>query len=340
MKEFVLIHQGHRRRLAVPSEQAEPQREAFELLPTFTKAGRVWKFAVETLVRSGMGLGFFERVNDQFLLTEHIRCSDWVSTVGALLESKIESVVFVFPYDTERSKFSSILYLDTSQKLFVKFAWNEPERMELVTERRALETLRSSRFDNVRFPALVRSESVLGGILNVYNFEHRPSTPCRVWGASSEGAWREIVNHTRAVVPVSQLDWIRSCRRLEWWPTDLLKNEKMEIVVSAAHGDYAPWNLRICNDGSVFLHDWEQYEPTAPYLLDPVHFVLQDLVLVRRWSPSKVARRLKELLISVSNSNNVTLDLMLALGFLRVHKSSVRTEVLDAISVSLLDELS
>ena len=62
-----------------------------------------------------------------------------------------------------------------------------------------------------------------------------------------------------------------------------------ELPASMVHGDFAPWNLRIC-DGQLFVFDWEYAEACGNPLQDFLHFhliprALQRWPLRTRWMP-------------------------------------------------------
>jgi hypothetical protein len=79
------------------------------------------------------------------------------------------------------------------------------------------------------------------------------------------------------------------------------------------------------------LYDWEQFEPVAPQLVDPIHFFLQESILIHRWRPSKIAKKLSEFISVLRTAEKSTLDVLLALAFLRVKKTSVERSFLDLL---------
>src|SRR5271154_1155270 len=52
-----------------------------------------------------------------------------------------------------------------------------------------------------------------------------------------------------------------------------------EVVCGIAHGDFAPWNMRI-DDGNLRLFDWESASYHAPLLWDQFHFMTQTECLL------------------------------------------------------------
>jgi len=56
--------------------------------------------------------------------------------------------------------------------------------------------------------------------------------------------------------------------------------EGREIDCGIAHGDFAPWNMRI-EDGTLRLFDWESATYHAPLLWDQFHFMTQTECLLK-----------------------------------------------------------
>ena len=69
---------------------------------------------------------------------------------------------------------------------------------------------------------------------------------------------------------------------------------EQELPASMVHGDFAPWNLRVC-DGQLFVFDWEYAEACGNPLQDFLHFHLIPRALNRwplrtRWMPALLAQ--------------------------------------------------
>jgi hypothetical protein len=56
--------------------------------------------------------------------------------------------------------------------------------------------------------------------------------------------------------------------------------DRREIVCGIAHGDFAPWNMRI-DDGTLRLFDWESASYHTPLLWDQFHFMTQTECLLK-----------------------------------------------------------
>lgn len=57
--------------------------------------------------------------------------------------------------------------------------------------------------------------------------------------------------------------------------------------VTAAHGDFAPWNMRL-TDGKIALFDWEYFLPAAPAGWDLLYFIFRVENLIKRQSLEKI----------------------------------------------------
>jgi hypothetical protein len=69
------------------------------------------------------------------------------------------------------------------------------------------------------------------------------------------------------------------------------------VAVTLAHGDFAPWNIKVTPRGWVVL-DWEQGENPGVPGWDWFHFLIQSQRLVLHLSPEQLLSRLQELIAS------------------------------------------
>lgn len=65
------------------------------------------------------------------------------------------------------------------------------------------------------------------------------------------------------------------------------------MPVCIEHGDFAPWNVRSQEDGSVFALDWEHGRPDGLPWFDVLHFGFQTDYLVRHCSSSEVLANMR-----------------------------------------------
>jgi len=68
-----------------------------------------------------------------------------------------------------------------------------------------------------------------------------------------------------------------------------------------AHGDFAPWNVKVAQ-GRWTVLDWERGEPEGMPAWDWFHFLIQPMVLVRRDSVPALMARVERLIVSDSFS--------------------------------------
>lgn len=59
----------------------------------------------------------------------------------------------------------------------------------------------------------------------------------------------------------------------------------LSVPATAVHGDFAPWNLRLCG-GEIRAFDWEYGEPSGLPLIDELHFGLQVGYQLGHWAPA------------------------------------------------------
>jgi len=95
-----------------------------------------------------------------------------------------------------------------------------------------------------------------------------------------------MANSTMQHTPLSQLDWWSATGQFDhtWRQiVEFVENHEPDggYRFYSAHGDFAPWNARVLSD-SLFLFDWEGFEPQAPLFLDPFYFAFSREVLVRK----------------------------------------------------------
>ena len=59
------------------------------------------------------------------------------------------------------------------------------------------------------------------------------------------------------------------------------------IMLSAAHGDFTPWNMYVEKD-QIHLYDWELQKNPAPALFDLFHFHFQTGIYQKKWGAKKI----------------------------------------------------
>jgi len=79
------------------------------------------------------------------------------------------------------------------------------------------------------------------------------------------------------------------CERLREWNAENL-NKPWPFTV--AHGDFAPWNMRMIN-GKVALYDWEYFMSLAPVGWDVLYFIFRVENLIKRQSLEQIWRKFK-----------------------------------------------
>ena len=85
---------------------------------------------------------------------------------------------------------------------------------------------------------------------------------------------------------------------LPQWP--ILRDALAEQMVRTTiyHGDFAPWNVRMTNLETIRAFDWERGHLKGIPAWDWFHFIVQTSILVKRYSPERVAAELEQLVHS------------------------------------------
>lgn len=78
----------------------------------------------------------------------------------------------------------------------------------------------------------------------------------------------------------------------------LLSLSSHKVTPVIFHGDFAPWNIRSSEDSKWCVIDWERGEHVGVPGWDWFHYVIQSSTLIRRDNPSKVIRRVNEVIAS------------------------------------------
>lgn len=98
---------------------------------------------------------------------------------------------------------------------------------------------------------------------------HAVSTTESLFGDSP--IWQRQKEVYNEIAPYLPSKWTMRYERL----FELLKDKIciIELPASLAHGDFAPWNTRTNDDGSLYIFDWEGAIEGAPPLFDIFHFL-------------------------------------------------------------------
>jgi thymidylate kinase len=60
------------------------------------------------------------------------------------------------------------------------------------------------------------------------------------------------------------------------------------VAMSRAHGDFTPWNM-YCDQGRLYIYDWELSHASLPMHFDAIHFVMQTGILVKRKNYARIS---------------------------------------------------
>ena len=257
---------------------------------------------------------------------------------GDLLNENVIPV-FYFPPQPEREKFSALLLdREGKPKAYVKVGWGM-SREEVKRESEALRNISRHKFQALKIPELIHSGSFDGYVYSLL----APLTdvqPVRTEKFENhvKMIWDDIVMRTSNEVPLH--DAIECVQRVNvgytgWFESvrDFIEKHatKETVYFSAVHGDFAPWNILKNSDGLVLI-DWEEYASNAPFLVDPLHFVLSVEWLVKKKPLGEIKDKIRPWVAEYGLVN-----VMLALAYLTACAKFTRQIIID-ILLSLGEE--
>ena len=127
------------------------------------------------------------------------------------------------------------------------------------------------------------------------------------WNITVQNIWRYLVNKTRVKIPVEKIN-------LELFNKLNIKKKKY-YKYAAIHGDFTPWNIKIQDEKDVWVYDWESFSLSAPYLTDPIYYIIQVEKLIKNSNISKISKILVKAISTLDKSATLD-DLFLALAYL------------------------
>ena len=292
--------------------------------------------------------GLFLRLRGHLRLTPGSRLGhwDWKAWLGKTAEAlghEDLAAAFYFPPQLGRRKAGVWLMTEEGEAVaFAKIAWDDRSREELWREAEGLRCVARLSPDSFRAPSLLSTGEMDGRACNVYSLLPPGSGNApKKWGRSYEAAWRELLMKTARK---SRLE------RLSWWPSvpaygevwrrlaDLIARQEPDsgFEFYAAHGDLAPWNAR--REGkALWLFDWEQFDRQAPILLDPLHFLLQVEVSLRKRSLRRAALRMLNSLAKWSRPKPARANMGLVLAYWRCRGDVILPSYLGTMARMLLE---
>jgi hypothetical protein len=277
-RRMMAIMQGHcLRSLLYPEDYVS----FFDLYTPFTTRAILWTYLVRLLLWMRLGPLVFPLVDGHSINIGGVTIADFMQKLLRLAGcNTTENIVFVFPADKERAKVNGFI-LGKEERYF-KAAWATKENLQLETEVNALKWVSSIEKRSFHIPSLIASDIDNHFHIVIYDRLHFSRNKCRLeWGERIHKFWAELLWQTVHYVDIKKAGWLEN-NFVQYTDHVLFPTPKAKYRFCAAHGDLAPWNLRVGLDGKTWVHDWENFIPSAPYLTDPVHFFIQINFLVRK----------------------------------------------------------
>ena len=103
----------------------------------------------------------------------------------------------------------------------------------------------------------------------------------------------EIIETTRRWA-----EFATACAEMREFRILAARMAKRPVRLTVQHGDLTAWNARVDRNGDWCVFDWEQGDLNGLPGWDWFHFVIQNLILVKRDGPERVAEKLEFLISS------------------------------------------
>jgi hypothetical protein len=314
-------------RILIPMASSRVQARAFDLYSPGSIQGKIFKWMGKAGAVCGMlnltGHGFVRPVQD-FKGTETIApvlkrevLADLQNAWEAALDKGVLSFALSLGEPNRYRKVTALIFDKTANPVaFAKVACTDQAKALVANEVAALGQINLSGFRGLVAPDLLGHGKVenIAWILQS-PLLHGRSSPnnlkkehfsflAELSQASAQvmplNSW-DVVKYLKVAVsnPVlaikpgfeSETPFILDlARRFQTMPVE---DAQRPWPFTAAHGDFAPWNMRLV-DGRLGLFDWEYFMPLAPAGWDLLYFVFRVENLIKRQSLERIWHKLEQ----------------------------------------------
>jgi hypothetical protein len=207
--------------------------------------------------------------------------------------------------------------------VFVKIALTESSKVLVANELKALNLLKSFKFDKLIIPELLdRSEDIIVELGDIKPKKYNQNTELNNLHIDS---LNELYSKTYKTLCWEELSVLQSAKdKIQCFAdkkeiANELINEQIKILcnkiillieliekaeklvsVSISHGDFTPWNMYVTKE-KIHLFDWELSENKMPMMYDLIHFVFQSNILINKKGYQEIQRAIN-LFLRKSNS--------------------------------------
>lgn len=304
--------------ISVPSRCGAATEASLRLLDERTThskiAGRMTRWLCSCRLESWIGVPHFGP-NPQLVGL------DWNGLGRALADALgRDDFVLAATYAPQVSRHRFYLHLisHTGDLLaFAKVSTSSASATSLEAEAKAIEAMAARKPKSFSLPTVIAKLTFEGHA--VLLMTHLPPACKPViprWSPGMAAISAEITGTPRMVARLSDLTWWGKFTRdgaLDACSLSPCLRPEGPALVSAAHGDFAHWNVFQQGDRSVVI-DWESYSEDAPVLVDSVRFLIAANPRFARLSPGAFLRLLRRRFACAGASRDD--DLLNALAFL------------------------
>lgn len=283
IQRFAVFPGWHEARYFIPLESNRVSAGALCIERPFRSTSRVIHRALRLLLRAG-----FSSLCRGFLLLALREQSPLEHLVSNLCGSRFHGLALSAGRARDQRKVNAVALAHTGQPIaFLKMATSPSARAALSKEAGALANLGTS--------------PLAGTVPKLMAFHDAPHRSTLVVEAGPDRVapprlskfhyqWlSNLADYTRATKPFAQSQMARDLAE-NWsvikdsvqpsWTNRVeqtfyrLNHDlgKLEIPLTMAQGDFAPWNIRQFPDNSIYVFDWELTKPERTPLFDAFHF--------------------------------------------------------------------
>ena len=124
-------------------------------------------------------------------------------------------------------------------------------------------------------------------LYSIFYKDSRQITPAELevtWGMAERLETLSKFDHAKAISELLSTAWSFTRKSFH----------ESKILVGMCHGDYAPWNTLSCDNGQIFVYDWEYGTQNGPAMGDLFHCIFTPQILVHKHDASGITACLKQ----------------------------------------------
>ena len=307
VEQIVLIKQGYKIRGVCSPEYID---YFFKLYEPFSFKGILWSKLAKIFNQVGLNILFFKIEDPSYFKYNNLNYIELIDHFKRIFGNIDFKLILLLPYDQERGRVTGLLILKSENMLFFKFSFLVSDKNALNQEIAALRFLNDNNINCFLFPQLKNVFNINENMqLNIY--KPLPQNIRRIkplWYPVLQNTWKKFSTKTLHHVSIDDIYSEIIIDEIEF------KFHK-KFKFCSIHGDFAPWNIKLDSKNQIWIYDWEDFERSAPYLTDPIYFIIQSEYLIKKSSIKKISKKILKNIVLIDNEAKLE-DIYLALLYL------------------------